>query len=106
MKSQIRFIVALALLVGTALFLQARNRGEVFPARIRYTSMSFPYHIGNGVFGGLVPLIGLSLVDLTGNNLAGVAYPMVIAAIGVVVAMKYMGQTHLIRIWDEVEHRK
>jgi MFS family permease len=79
---------------------------EVFPARIRYTSMSFPYHIGNGVFGGLVPLLGLSLVDLTGNSIAGVAYPMIIAAIGVVVAMKYMGQTHLVRIWDEVQQRK
>src|SRR6185437_162302 len=79
---------------------------EIFPARIRYTSMSFPYHIGNGVFGGLVPLIGLSLISATGNNLAGLAYPMLVAAIGVVVAMKYMGQTHLVRIWDEVGHRK
>jgi hypothetical protein len=48
----------------------------------------------------------LSLVDLTGNSIAGVAYPMIIAAIGVVVAMKYMGQTHLVRIWDEVQQRK
>jgi MFS family permease len=79
---------------------------EIFPARIRYTSMSFPYHIGNGVFGGLVPLIGLSLISATGNNLAGLAYPMLVAAIGVVVAMMFMGQTHLVKIWDEVGHRK
>jgi MFS family permease len=44
---------------------------ELFPTRIRYTSMSLPYHIGNGVFGGLVPIIGLSLIQATGNNFAG-----------------------------------
>ena len=79
---------------------------EIFPARIRYTSMSFPYHIGNGVFGGLVPFVGLSLITATGNDLAGLAYPMVVAAIGVVVAMLFMDQTHLVRIWDEVEPRR
>src|SRR6185369_1732955 len=40
---------------------------EAFPAKIRYTSLSLPYHIGNGVFGGLLPLIGLSVVAQTGN---------------------------------------
>ena len=40
---------------------------EAFPAKIRYTSLSLPYHIGNGVFGGLLPLIGLSSVAATGN---------------------------------------
>src|SRR5437762_2479064 len=44
---------------------------EAFPARIRYTSLSLPYHIGNGVFGGMVPLIGLSICAATGNILAG-----------------------------------
>jgi hypothetical protein len=53
-----------------------------------------------------VPLIGLSLISATGNNLAGLAYPMLVAAIGVVVAMMFMGQTHLVKIWDEVGHRK
>ena len=52
---------------------------ELFPTRIRYTSMSLPYHIGNGVFGGLVPFIGTLLVDKTGNKLAGLWYPMTIA---------------------------
>src|SRR5215475_1054685 len=48
---------------------------EAFPARIRYTSLSLPYHIGGGVFGGLVPLIGLSMIAATGNIYAGHWYP-------------------------------
>ena len=48
---------------------------EAFPARIRYTAMSLPYHIGNGVFGGLLPLIGLSIIARTGNIYAGLYYP-------------------------------
>jgi len=58
---------------------------ELFPVRIRYTSMSLPYHIGNGVFGGLVPVVGLWMVDRTGHPLAGLAYPMLVASITVVV---------------------
>lgn len=54
---------------------------ELFPAKIRYTSMSLPYHIGNGVFGGLTPLIAESLVLKTGNMFAGLYYPVIIAAI-------------------------
>jgi MFS family permease len=54
---------------------------ELFPTRIRYTSMSLPYHIGNGVFGGLVPLIGTAVVANTKNIYAGLWYPMVIASI-------------------------
>lgn len=58
---------------------------ELFPTRIRYTSMSLPYHIGNGVFGGLVPFVGTALVGATGNNLAGLWYPIAIASITFVV---------------------
>lgn len=58
---------------------------ELFPTRIRYTSMSLPYHIGNGVFGGLVPLIGTAMVDRTGNKLAGLWYPIAIAAVTFVI---------------------
>jgi MFS family permease len=54
---------------------------EMFPARIRYTSLSFPYHIGNGVFGGLTPLIAESVVLSTGNMFAGLYYPVSVAAI-------------------------
>ena len=58
---------------------------ELFPTRIRYTSMSLPYHIGNGVFGGLVPLIGTALVAKTGNTLAGLWYPISLAALTFIV---------------------
>ena len=53
---------------------------EAFPAKIRYTALSLPYHIGNGVFGGLLPLIGLWSVASTGNIYAGLYYPMAVAA--------------------------
>lgn len=66
---------------------------ELFPTKIRYTSMSLPYHIGNGIFGGLVPLIGLSLIQATGNNLAGLFYPIAIAAICFVVGMLFIKET-------------
>ena len=52
---------------------------ELFPPEIRYTSLSLPYHIGNGVFGGLTPLIAESLVVSTGNIFAGLWYPIIIA---------------------------
>jgi MFS family permease len=76
---------------------------ELFPARIRYTSMSLPYHVGNGVFGGLVPAAGASIAALTGVALGGLLYPMAIAAIGVVVSLAFLREpTHEIKIWDEV----
>src|SRR5262249_28949646 len=58
---------------------------EAFPAKIRYTSLSLPYHIGNGVFGGLQPLIGLSAIAATGNIYAGLWYPVIVAGITFVV---------------------
>jgi MFS family permease len=58
---------------------------ELFPTKIRYTSMSLPYHIGNGVFGGMVPLIGTYFVDKTGDMYAGLYYPIAIALITFVV---------------------
>src|ERR1700688_1236684 len=76
---------------------------ELFPAKIRYTSMSLPYHIGNGVFGGLVPLAGASIAAMTGVALGGLFYPMGIAALGVVVRLsRIKSQTQHITIWDEV----
>ncbi len=66
---------------------------ELFPTRIRYTSMSLPYHIGNGVFGGLVPIIGLSLIQATGNSYAGLWYPMAVAAICFVVGALFLKET-------------
>jgi MFS family permease len=76
---------------------------EAFPAKVRYTSLSLPYHIGNGVFGGLLPTIGLVLCAQTGNIYAGLWYPMVIAGIGFVVGSLYLPETHHVKIWDELE---
>ncbi|CAL1519423.1 MFS transporter [Chitinophaga sp. MM2321] len=63
---------------------------ELFPTRIRYTSMSLPYHIGNGVFGGLLPAISTIMVTSTGNHLAGLVYPIAVALICFVVGMIYI----------------
>lgn len=63
---------------------------ELFPTRIRYTSMSLPYHIGNGVFGGLLPAIATLLVQQTGNHLAGLAYPIGIALICMIIGILFI----------------
>jgi MFS family permease len=74
---------------------------EAFPAKIRYTSLSLPYHIGNGVFGGLLPLIGLSSVAATGNIYAGLYYPMIVASMTFVVGSLLLRETRGVRIWEE-----
>ncbi|SDX09271.1 Predicted arabinose efflux permease, MFS family [Hydrobacter penzbergensis] len=64
---------------------------ELFPTRIRYTSMSLPYHIGNGVFGGLTPFIATLLATVyTSDKLAGLMYPIIVAAISLVVGALYL----------------
>ena len=78
---------------------------EAFPARIRYTALSLPYHIGNGVFGGLLPLIGLSVIAATGNIYAGLYYPIAVALLTFVVGSLLLKDTHKRRIWDEVANR-
>jgi len=79
---------------------------EAFPARIRYTSLSLPYHIGFGIFGGSLPLIGLSVCAATGNIYAGLYYPMSVAAVTLVVGGLLLKETHGTRIWDEVGAQK
>jgi len=78
---------------------------EAFPAKIRYTALSLPYHIGNGIFGGLLPLIGLSVIAATGNIYAGLYYPIVVAGFTFVIGSLLLVETHQHRIWDEVEPR-
>jgi MFS family permease len=79
---------------------------EAFPARIRYTALSLPYHIGNGVFGGLLPLIGLSIVARTGNIYAGLYYPIAVASVTFVVGSLMLKETHNTLIWEEVQRSK
>ena len=76
---------------------------EAFPAKIRYTALSLPYHIGNGVFGGLLPVIGLSVVARTGDIYAGLYYPIVVASLTFVVGSLLLKETHSVLIWREVQ---
>jgi MFS family permease len=64
---------------------------ELFPTKIRYTSMSLPYHIGNGVFGGLTPFFATLLTTIyTGNKLVGLMYPIIVASICIVICILYV----------------
>ena len=80
---------------------------ELFPAKIRYSSMSMPYHIGNGVFGGVVPLMGTSLAAMyPAIPLVGLYYPIGVAAVGVVVGLLgFKSASQDVKIWDEVGGR-
>ena len=75
---------------------------ESFPARIRYTSLSLPYHFGNGWFGGFLPLISTALVAKTGNIYAGLWYPISVALISVVIGGLWVPENRDARIWDEI----
>ncbi len=66
---------------------------ELFPTKIRYTSMSLPYHIGNGWFGGFLPTTAFALVLLTGNMYAGLWYPIIIAIITFVIGTFFLRET-------------
>jgi len=76
---------------------------EAFPAKIRYTSLSLPYHIGNGVFGGLLPLIGLMVVAQTGNIYSGLYYPIAVAALTFIVGSLLLPETKHVLIWNEID---
>jgi MFS family permease len=76
---------------------------EAFPARIRYTSLSLPYHFGNGWFGGFLPLIATAVVARTGNIYAGLLYPISVALTTFVVGSLFLKESHKNRIWDEFE---
>jgi MFS family permease len=71
---------------------------ELFPARIRYTSMSLPYHIGNGWFGGMLPLTAAALVAAQGNIFAGLWYPVIVAGATFVIGLLFIRETRDHRI--------
>ena len=80
---------------------------ELFPTRIRYTSMSLPYHIGNGIFGGLTPFIATLLYERSKSNalpmgdpFAGLWYPIIVAAICLIIGMRFLSNK---RVADVVE---
>ncbi|MGZ5182036.1 MAG: MFS transporter [Ramlibacter sp.] len=72
---------------------------EMFPTRIRYTSMSLPYHIGNGWFGGLLPATALAIVAQTGNMYNGLWYPIIISVVGLVIGTLFVKETKDVDIY-------
>ncbi len=74
---------------------------EMFPTKIRYTSMSLPYHIGNGWFGGLLPTTAFAIVAQTGNMYNGLWYPIIIAGMTFVIGMIFVRETKDVDIYAE-----
>ncbi len=74
---------------------------EMFPTRIRYTSMSLPYHIGNGWFGGLLPTTAFAIVAQTGNMYNGLWYPIIVAGVTVVIGTLFIRETKDVDIYAD-----
>jgi len=74
---------------------------ELFPTKIRYTSMSLPYHIGNGWFGGMLPLLATAIVATSGNIYAGLWYPIVIAVMTLIIGAIFLKDTKSVDIDTE-----
>ncbi|AUT66455.1 MFS transporter [Paraburkholderia terrae] len=102
----INYPMVLLMLIGLVLTVAmvygpiAATLVELFPTRIRYTAMSLPYHIGNGWFGGFLPTTAFALVAATGNIYAGVWYPVVIAAVSLVIGFFFLPETRQRSIID------
>jgi hypothetical protein len=74
---------------------------ELFPTQIRYTSMSLPYHIGNGWFGGMLPLLATAIVAKAGNIYAGLWYPIIVSIMTVVIGALFVREPKHVKIRDE-----
>ena len=74
---------------------------ELFPANIRYTSMSLPYHIGNGWFGGMLPLLATAIVAKAGNIYAGLWYPIIVSLMTLVIGTLFVRETKDVKIHAE-----
>jgi hypothetical protein len=98
-RDQINFPMVLAILVVLVLYVTmvygpiAAFLVELFPTRIRYTSMSLPYHIGNGWFGGLLPLTATAMVAATGDIYYGLWYPIVVAVMTLIIGTLFLRET-------------
>ncbi|MCK1533660.1 MHS family MFS transporter [Bradyrhizobium sp. 171] len=104
------YVVVTALVLAQLIFValvygpNAAFLVELFPARLRYTSLSLPYHIGTGIFGGFVPLISLSLVSYTGNIYAGLIYPIAIALMTAAVNVLCLPKTVAVDLSSEFDN--
>ncbi|HJW71453.1 MAG TPA: MFS transporter [Geothrix sp.] len=98
-KSKVNYPMTLAILFVFLIYVTmvygpiAAFLVELFPTNIRYTSMSLPYHIGNGWFGGMLPLIATAIVALKGNIYYGLWYPIIVALVTVVVGFLFLKET-------------
>ena len=97
--SKINYVGAVAILILLVIYVTmvygpiAAFLVELFPTQIRYTSMSFPYHIGNGWFGGFLPFIVLAITTATGNFYAGLWYPIIVALMTFIIGMLFVRET-------------
>lgn len=88
------FILSLMMILVTMVYGPiAAYLVELFPTNIRYTSMSFPYHIGNGWFGGMLPLLATAIVAFQGNIYAGLWYPVIVALATAVIGFFFLHET-------------
>jgi MFS family permease len=107
-SSQVNWVMAEILLVIMVIYVTmvygpiAAYLVELFPARIRYTSMSLPYHIGNGWFGGMLPLLATAIVAKEGNIYAGLWYPIIVSIICFVVGVFFLRETKDVKIHQEI----
>jgi hypothetical protein len=85
----VTFIVAATALYGPL----AACLVELFPAQVRYTALSFPYHVGTGWFGGLQPAISFAIVAATGDIYAGLWFPLIVTGIALVLAAVALPET-------------
>lgn len=98
-KAQIAWLPTIAILTLMVLYVTmvygpiAAYLVELFPTNIRYTSMSLPYHIGNGWFGGMLPLVATAMVAASGNIYHGLWYPIIIALMTVVIGSLFLKDT-------------
>lgn len=98
-KSQINYIMVELILVIMVIYVTmvygpiAAFLVELFPTQIRYTSMSLPYHIGNGWFGGMLPLLATAMVAASGNIYYGLWYPIIVSLITVVIGALFLRET-------------
>jgi MFS family permease len=101
------FLVFLQVLLVTLVYgPMAAFLVEQFPARIRYTAASLPYHVGNGWFGGAVPFVAGLLIAGTGNIYAGLLFPIIVAGLSGLVGLLFVKETQKTRIWAEVGRRR
>jgi hypothetical protein len=104
-KDKINYPVAIAILAVLVIYVTmvygpiAAMLVELFPTRIRYTSMSLPYHIGNGWFGGMLPALTLAIATQMGNMYSGLWYPIIVASITFVIGMLFVKETKDVDIY-------